>query len=109
MCTYCTFTCFLCNMRAPAVAVLGSLQSVSQPLLDSAPAAKSLLTCLLKMDPAYRMSASQILETPWITVRQPTYSLLAACAPTRAALNGAGRSLSNRATPTCLCPATCWR
>ncbi|XP_075878088.1 serine/threonine-protein kinase 33 isoform X2 [Nelusetta ayraudi] len=30
-------------------------------------AAKTLLTCLLKMDPAYRMSASQILETPWIT------------------------------------------
>lgn len=39
-------------------------------LLDSAPTAKDLLTCLLKMDPAYRMSASQILETPWITVRQ---------------------------------------
>lgn len=33
------------------------------------PTAKNLLSCLLKMDPAYRMSASQILETPWITVR----------------------------------------
>lgn len=43
-------------------------------LLDSAPTAKTLLTCLLKMDPAYRMSASQILETPWITVRQPFLS-----------------------------------
>ncbi|GAA6233658.1 serine/threonine-protein kinase 33 [Lates japonicus] len=30
-------------------------------------AAKNLLTCLLKVDPAYRMSASQILENPWIT------------------------------------------
>ncbi|XP_039991122.1 serine/threonine-protein kinase 33 [Xiphias gladius] len=30
-------------------------------------AAKNLLTCLLKVDPAYRMSANQILENPWIT------------------------------------------
>ncbi|XP_026175420.1 serine/threonine-protein kinase 33 isoform X2 [Mastacembelus armatus] len=30
-------------------------------------AAKSLLTCLLKEDPAYRMSANQLLENPWIT------------------------------------------
>ncbi|KAK2920159.1 serine/threonine-protein kinase 33 [Channa argus] len=29
--------------------------------------AKNLLTCLLKVDPAYRMSANQILESPWIT------------------------------------------
>ncbi|KAI3377933.1 hypothetical protein L3Q82_009062 [Scortum barcoo] len=29
--------------------------------------AKNLLTCLLKVDPAYRMSANQILENPWIT------------------------------------------
>lgn len=38
--------------------------------LDSASTAKNLLTCLLKMDPAYRMSASQLLENPWITVRR---------------------------------------
>lgn len=37
---------------------------------DSASTAKNLLTCLLKMDPAYRMSASQLLENPWITVRR---------------------------------------
>ncbi|CAJ1049678.1 serine/threonine-protein kinase 33 isoform X1 [Xyrichtys novacula] len=30
-------------------------------------AAKNLLTCLLKVNPAYRMSASQLLENPWIT------------------------------------------
>nr|XP_020465797.1 serine/threonine-protein kinase 33 isoform X1 [Monopterus albus] len=30
-------------------------------------AAKNLLTCLLKKDPAYRMSANQLLENPWIT------------------------------------------
>ncbi|XP_051236138.1 serine/threonine-protein kinase 33 isoform X1 [Dicentrarchus labrax] len=29
-------------------------------------AAKILLTCLLKVDPAYRMSANQLLENPWI-------------------------------------------
>ncbi|KAG7483047.1 serine serine/threonine-protein kinase 33 isoform X1 [Solea senegalensis] len=30
-------------------------------------AAKNLLTCLLKVDPAYRMSPNQLLENPWIT------------------------------------------
>ncbi|XP_049419297.1 serine/threonine-protein kinase 33 isoform X2 [Epinephelus fuscoguttatus] len=30
-------------------------------------AAKNILTCLLKQDPAYRMSANELLETPWIT------------------------------------------
>ncbi|XP_019131941.1 serine/threonine-protein kinase 33 isoform X2 [Larimichthys crocea] len=30
-------------------------------------AAKNLLTCLLKVDPAYRISANQLLENPWIT------------------------------------------
>ncbi|XP_022621094.1 serine/threonine-protein kinase 33 isoform X2 [Seriola dumerili] len=30
-------------------------------------AAKNILTCLLKTDPAYRMSANQLLENPWIT------------------------------------------
>ncbi|XP_068452163.1 serine/threonine-protein kinase 33 isoform X2 [Clinocottus analis] len=30
-------------------------------------AAKNILTCLLKADPAYRMSANQLLEIPWIT------------------------------------------
>ncbi|XP_041648399.1 serine/threonine-protein kinase 33 isoform X2 [Cheilinus undulatus] len=30
-------------------------------------AAKNLLPCLLKKDPAYRMSANQLLENPWIT------------------------------------------
>ncbi|XP_028294511.1 serine/threonine-protein kinase 33 isoform X2 [Gouania willdenowi] len=30
-------------------------------------AAKNVLTCLLKVDPAYRMSATQLLENPWIT------------------------------------------
>ncbi|XP_076584898.1 serine/threonine-protein kinase 33 isoform X1 [Chaetodon auriga] len=30
-------------------------------------AAKNVLTCLLKVDPAYRMSANQLLENPWIT------------------------------------------
>ncbi|XP_045889416.1 serine/threonine-protein kinase 33 isoform X2 [Micropterus dolomieu] len=30
-------------------------------------AAKNLLTCLLKVDPAYRMSANQLRENPWIT------------------------------------------
>uniref|UniRef100_A0A665W685 Serine/threonine kinase 33 n=1 Tax=Echeneis naucrates TaxID=173247 RepID=A0A665W685_ECHNA len=29
--------------------------------------AKHVLTCLLKADPAYRMSANQLLESPWIT------------------------------------------
>ncbi|KAF3832680.1 hypothetical protein F7725_026345 [Dissostichus mawsoni] len=32
--------------------------------------AKNLLTCLLNADPAYRMSANQLLENPWITVRR---------------------------------------
>ncbi|KAM9366983.1 serine/threonine-protein kinase 33 [Symphorus nematophorus] len=30
-------------------------------------AGKSILTCLLRVDPAYRMSAKQLLENPWIT------------------------------------------
>ncbi|XP_029946213.1 serine/threonine-protein kinase 33 [Salarias fasciatus] len=30
-------------------------------------AAKNVLICLLKVDPPYRMSASQLLENPWIT------------------------------------------
>uniref|UniRef100_A0A8C2XMM5 Serine/threonine kinase 33 n=1 Tax=Cyclopterus lumpus TaxID=8103 RepID=A0A8C2XMM5_CYCLU len=30
--------------------------------------AKDILACLLKADPAYRMSANQLLENPWITV-----------------------------------------
>uniref|UniRef100_A0A8D3BK58 non-specific serine/threonine protein kinase n=2 Tax=Scophthalmus maximus TaxID=52904 RepID=A0A8D3BK58_SCOMX len=30
-------------------------------------AAKNILTCLLRVDPAYRMSANQLLENPWIT------------------------------------------
>ncbi|XP_073320978.1 serine/threonine-protein kinase 33-like [Pagrus major] len=30
-------------------------------------AAKNVLTCLLKVDPAYRMSPNQLLENPWIT------------------------------------------
>ncbi|XP_029001310.1 serine/threonine-protein kinase 33 isoform X2 [Betta splendens] len=29
--------------------------------------AKTILTCLLKVDPAHRMSPSQLLENPWIT------------------------------------------
>uniref|UniRef100_A0A3P9CE53 Serine/threonine kinase 33 n=1 Tax=Maylandia zebra TaxID=106582 RepID=A0A3P9CE53_9CICH len=40
----------------------------SQPIWASvSDAAKNLLTCLLKVDPAYRMSANQLLENPWIT------------------------------------------
>ncbi|CAF99648.1 unnamed protein product, partial [Tetraodon nigroviridis] len=31
-------------------------------------AAKKVLTCLLNVDPSYRMSPSQLLENPWITV-----------------------------------------
>lgn len=38
--------------------------------LESVSTAKNVLTCLLKADPAYRMSANQLLENPWITVRQ---------------------------------------
>lgn len=38
-------------------------------------AAKNLLTCLLKVDPAYRVSPKQLLETPWITVRKWFYRL----------------------------------
>ncbi|XP_040898084.1 serine/threonine-protein kinase 33 [Toxotes jaculatrix] len=30
-------------------------------------AAKNVLSCLLNVDPAYRMSANQLLESPWIT------------------------------------------
>ncbi|KAK9542804.1 hypothetical protein VZT92_000635 [Zoarces viviparus] len=30
-------------------------------------AAKNILTCLLKADPAYRMSANQLFKNPWIT------------------------------------------
>ncbi|XP_026233477.1 serine/threonine-protein kinase 33 isoform X2 [Anabas testudineus] len=30
-------------------------------------AAKNVLTCLLRVEPAYRMSANQLLENPWIT------------------------------------------
>lgn len=37
--------------------------------IECASTAKNLLTCLLKVDPAYRMSANQLLENPWITVR----------------------------------------
>lgn len=36
---------------------------------ESVPTAKNILTCLLRVDPAYRMSANQLLENPWITVR----------------------------------------
>ncbi|XP_069549461.1 serine/threonine-protein kinase 33 [Brachyistius frenatus] len=40
----------------------------SQPVWATvSDAAKNLLTCLLKVDPAYRMSANQLLENPWIT------------------------------------------
>ncbi|XP_072237411.1 serine/threonine-protein kinase 33 [Leuresthes tenuis] len=40
----------------------------TQPIWASvSDAAKYLLTCLLKADPAYRMSAHQLLENPWIT------------------------------------------
>ncbi|XP_023261309.1 serine/threonine-protein kinase 33 [Seriola lalandi dorsalis] len=39
-----------------------------QPIWDTvSDAAKNILTCLLKTDPAYRMSANQLLENPWIT------------------------------------------
>lgn len=34
----------------------------------SAFTAKTVLTCLLNVDPSYRMSPSQLLENPWITV-----------------------------------------
>ncbi|XP_042343614.1 serine/threonine-protein kinase 33 [Plectropomus leopardus] len=40
----------------------------TQPIWDTvSDSAKNILTCLLKADPAYRMSANQLLETPWIT------------------------------------------
>ncbi|XP_029983257.1 serine/threonine-protein kinase 33 isoform X2 [Sphaeramia orbicularis] len=40
----------------------------SQPVWDTvSDTAKKVLTCLLKVDPAYRMSANQLLENPWIT------------------------------------------
>ncbi|XP_034385449.1 serine/threonine-protein kinase 33 isoform X2 [Cyclopterus lumpus] len=39
-----------------------------QPIWDTvSDAAKDILACLLKADPAYRMSANQLLENPWIT------------------------------------------
>lgn len=49
-----------------------TVQIVTNKLTDwlaSVSTAKNLLTCLLKVDPAYRMSANQLLENPWITVR----------------------------------------
>ncbi|CAK6954759.1 LOW QUALITY PROTEIN: serine/threonine-protein kinase 33 [Scomber scombrus] len=40
----------------------------TQPIWSAvSDAAKNVLTCLLKVDPAYRMSANQLLENPWIT------------------------------------------
>ncbi|XP_044059222.1 serine/threonine-protein kinase 33 isoform X2 [Siniperca chuatsi] len=42
--------------------------SFTQPIWATvSDTAKNLLTCLLKVDPAYRMSANQLLENPWIT------------------------------------------
>lgn len=34
----------------------------------SASTAKEVLTCLLNVDPSLRMSPTQLLEHPWITV-----------------------------------------
>uniref|UniRef100_A0A3Q1HS85 Protein kinase domain-containing protein n=1 Tax=Anabas testudineus TaxID=64144 RepID=A0A3Q1HS85_ANATE len=34
---------------------------------ESVSTAKNVLTCLLRVEPAYRMSANQLLENPWIT------------------------------------------
>ncbi|KAM9764664.1 serine/threonine-protein kinase 33 isoform 1-T1 [Menidia menidia] len=48
--------------------VLNKEVRFTQPIWDTiSDAAKYLLTCLLKADPAYRMSAHQLLENPWIT------------------------------------------
>lgn len=48
--------------------IMNSEVKFTQPIWASvSDAAKNLLTCLLKVDPAYRMSANQLLENPWIT------------------------------------------
>ncbi|XP_008288648.1 serine/threonine-protein kinase 33 [Stegastes partitus] len=40
----------------------------TQPIWDTvSDAAKHLLTCLLKVEPAFRMTANQLRESPWIT------------------------------------------
>lgn len=51
-----------------AVLLLRLLLTIS-PRLDSSSTAKNILTCLLKVNPADRISANQLLENPWTTVR----------------------------------------
>ncbi|GAA6073216.1 serine/threonine-protein kinase 33 isoform X1, partial [Tachysurus ichikawai] len=47
----------------------------SSPVWDTiSDAAKTVLNCLLKVDPAHRITASELLHNPWVMVR--TFSLL---------------------------------
>ncbi|XP_028258058.1 serine/threonine-protein kinase 33 [Parambassis ranga] len=45
----------------------GKIKFTQPPWTRVSDAAKNLLACLLKVDPANRMSAHQLLENPWIT------------------------------------------
>lgn len=39
-------------------------------------AAKNVIRCLLKVDPAHRITANELLDNPWISVRELNYSFL---------------------------------
>ncbi|KAM9408289.1 serine/threonine-protein kinase 33 [Pholidichthys leucotaenia] len=48
--------------------IMSSEVRFTQPIWTTVSnAAKKVLTCLLKVDPAYRISPNQLLENPWIT------------------------------------------
>lgn len=38
--------------------------------------AKNVIRCLLKVDPAHRITANELLDNPWISVRELNYSFL---------------------------------
>ncbi|KAK5874012.1 hypothetical protein PBY51_018999 [Eleginops maclovinus] len=60
---------FVCKTKSKLLKeIMNKGAKFTQPIWATvSDAAKNLLTCLLKADPAYRMSANQLLENPWIT------------------------------------------
>ncbi|KAK1891424.1 Serine/threonine-protein kinase 33 [Dissostichus eleginoides] len=60
---------FVCKTKSKLLKeIMNKEAKFTQPIWATvSDAAKNLLTCLLKADPAYRMSANQLLENPWIT------------------------------------------
>ncbi|XP_053722009.1 serine/threonine-protein kinase 33 [Synchiropus splendidus] len=60
---------FLCKTKTTLLEVImkGEVKYDGPVWSTVSRSAKELLSCLLKVDPGYRMSASQLLENPWIT------------------------------------------